>query len=99
MGRALASGPLPLSYTIPGDTTQELRNLIAETPGYDRVTYSPEGRNWLVVSGYRGEDIFYEKYFVRDGIVEGFALEYPSSARELFDPIVETVEDSFRPGR
>jgi hypothetical protein len=52
-----------------------------------------------VVSGYRGEDIFYEKYFVRDGIVEGFALEYPSSARELFDPVVETVEDSFRPGR
>ena len=77
----------------------ELRGLMAETPGYDDVTYSPEGRNWLVVSGFRDGDIFYEKYFVRDGIVEGFALEYPSSARGTFDPVVETIEDSFRPGR
>jgi hypothetical protein len=77
----------------------ELRRLIAGTPGYDRVTYSPQGRNWLVVSGYRGDDIFYEKYFVRDGIVEGFALEYLSSARGTFDPVVEVIEDSFRPGR
>lgn len=78
---------------------RDLRRLIAETPGYDDVTYSPEGRNWLVVSGYRGSDIFYEKYFVKDGIIEGFALEYPAAARDVFDPVVETVEDSFRPGR
>jgi hypothetical protein len=78
---------------------KELRSLIAETSGYDHITYSPQGRNWLVVSGYRGADIFYEKYFVKDGVVEGFAFEYPSSARGLFDPVVEAVEDSFRPGR
>jgi len=76
-----------------------LRRLIVETPGYDDVTYSPEGRNWLVVSGYRGSDIFYEKYFVKEGIVEGFALEYPAAMRGVFDPVVETVEDAFTPGR
>ncbi|HET7715873.1 MAG TPA: hypothetical protein VFK86_09610 [Bauldia sp.] len=78
---------------------RELRGLIAATPGYDNITYSPEGRNWLVVSGYRGDDIFYEKYFVKNGIVEGFALEYSSAARKVFDPVVETIEDTFRPGR
>lgn len=78
---------------------KDLRQLIAETPGYDDVTYSPGGRNWLVVSGYRGSDVFYEKYFVKNGIVEGFALEYPIAARDIFDPVVETVEDSFKPGR
>lgn len=80
-------------------TIQELRRLMADTPGYERVTYTPQGQTWLVVSGYRGDEIFYEKYFVRDGIVEGFALEYPAAARDVFDPVVETVEDSFRPGR
>lgn len=80
-------------------SVQELRRLMAEIPGYDRVTYSPAGRTWLVVSGYRNDDIFYEKYFVRDGIVEGFAIEYPSHARQVFDPVVEAIEDSFRPGR
>lgn len=77
----------------------QLRALIAETPGYGDTTYSRAGQHWLVVSGFRGSDIFYEKYFVRDGIVEGFALEYPTSARRTFDPVVEKIEDSFRPGR
>ena len=79
-------------------STEDLRRLMAETPGYDDVTYSPQGRNWLVVSGYRGSDIFYEKYFLKDGIVEGFALEYPAADRDLFDPVVERVEDSFTSG-
>lgn len=81
------------------NSVDELRRLMAETPGYDRVTYSPQGRNWLVVSGYRGENIFYEKYFVNDGVVEGFALDYPITSRKLFDPVVERIEDSFSPGR
>lgn len=95
-----AGGYLEISAANRGIySIEDLRRLIAGTPGYDDVTYSPEGRNWLVVSGYRGSDIFYEKYFVKDGIVEGFALEYPAAAREVFDAVVETVEDSFRPGR
>ena len=49
------------------------------------------GRNWLVVSGYRGDDIFYEKYFVKDGVVEGFLMEYPAAERQIFDPVVEGV--------
>jgi hypothetical protein len=80
-------------------SVQELRGLIADTRGYDHVTYSTHGQAWLVVSGFRDGDIFYEKYFVRNGIVEGFALEYPTASRSIFDPVVETVEDSFRAGR
>jgi hypothetical protein len=95
-----AGGYLEISAANRGIySVEELRRLMAATPGYESVTYSPQGRNWLVVSGYRGSDIFYEKYFVNDGIVEGFALEYPADARRVFDPVVETVEDSFRPGR
>lgn len=76
----------------------ELRARMARTAGYEDVTYSPEGRDWLVVSGYRGGMVFYEKYFVTDGTVQGFVLEYPENERQLFDPIVEEIEDSFAAG-
>ncbi|SDB59407.1 hypothetical protein SAMN02982931_04798, partial [Bauldia litoralis] len=39
------------------------------------------------------------KYFVNEGVVEGFALDYPITSRRLFDPVVERIEDSFSPGR
>ena len=82
-----SGGSLEISAAHRGiSSVEELRQLIAETQGYDEVTYNPAGRNWLVVSGYRGSDIFYEKYFVKDGIVEGFALEYPAAARDVFEP-------------
>ena len=35
--------------------------LIANAGGYDEVTYHPRGRSWFVLSGYRGDQIYYEK--------------------------------------
>jgi hypothetical protein len=73
----------------------ELRALIDRTEGYEDVTYSPGGNRWLVVSGYRGDDIFYEKFFLKGGSVGGFSVQYPRLLRETYDPIVERMEDSF----
>ncbi|MDQ0326344.1 hypothetical protein J2R99_002213 [Rhodopseudomonas julia] len=81
------------------DGAVDLRALMRGTDGYENVTYSPQGRNWLVVSGYRGSDIFYEKFFVRGDTVQGFSLQYPASMRDTYDRVVEGVEDSFRAGR
>jgi hypothetical protein len=76
----------------------ELIDLIGQTPGYEQVTYLPQGNKWLVVSGYRGDKIFYEKFFLTAGSVQAFKIEYPTRLRTFFDPIVEQMEDSFRPG-
>ena len=62
------------------------------------MTYSPAGRDWLVLSGYRGNNIFYEKYFFRNGVVSGFGMEFPRGAKPRYAPIVERIEDSFRAG-
>ena len=78
---------------------RDLRAAIGKAPGYDRVDYTPSGSNWLVVSGFRGSMIFYEKYFVANGVVEGFSFEYPIAERRFYDPVVEHMEDTFRPGR
>lgn len=65
------------------------------------VTYNPGGRNWFVLSGYKGDDIYYQKVMYSCGgqVVTAFGLSYPAAQRHVYDPIVERIEDSFRPGR
>ena len=74
------------------------RRLLQDEQGYDDVTYAPIGENWLVLSGFRGAKIFYEKYLLRDGIIHAFGMEFPSSAKPIYAPIIERIEDSFGPG-
>ena len=66
--------------------------------GYTEVTYSPSGDNWLVMSGIRGDSIFYEKYFFRGDVVHAFGMEFPSAAKPRYAPIVERIENSFGAG-
>jgi hypothetical protein len=74
--------------------------LISNAGGYDELTYRPRGRNWFVMSGYRGDDIYYEKvmFSCSGKIVNVLAITYPSSSRQKYDPIVESMEDHFGPG-
>jgi hypothetical protein len=83
-----------------GQTPSEFKQwLLENTGGYDAMTYLPRGRSWFVISGYRGEDIYYEKvmFSCRGGVVNVFAISYPKDQRGLYDPVVEQMEDSFRP--
>lgn len=83
---------------IDGETASSLKRRLLGSTGYTDVTYSPSGRSWLVVSGYRGDNIFYEKYFFRGGEIHGFGMEFPSEKKPRYAPIVEEIEDSFRAG-
>ena len=75
--------------------------LLDNAQGYDEVTYRPRGRTWFVLSGYRGEQIYYEKVMFSCGnqVVNVFAMVYPVAERKRFDPVVERMEDQFHPGR
>ena len=77
-------------------TAADLRALIEGREGYENITYTPGGSRWLVVSGYRGPDIYYEKFLIGSDKVRGFSVQYPTAMRDLYDPIVERLEDSFR---
>jgi hypothetical protein len=54
-----------------------------------------------VLSGYRGDDIYYEKVVFSCGeqVVNVMAVTYPSGERDVYDPVVERMEDSFKPAR
>ena len=81
-----------------GETAASLRRRLLGSDGYTDVTYSPAGAGWLVISGYRGENIFYEKYFFSGDEVHGFGIEFPREAKPRYAPIIERIENSFRAG-
>ena len=61
-----------------------------------RADYAPVRQNWAVLSGTHGDKMIYGTC---DGaVISSFALVYPIAEREFYDPIVEDIEDSFRPG-
>ena len=64
-----------------------------------RADYAPVGQTWTVLSGTRGETMVYEKamFSCSGRVINSFALVYPIAERRLYDPIVEAIEDSFRP--
>jgi hypothetical protein len=83
-----------------GQTPSEFKRwLTANTGGYDEQTYVPRGRSWFVISGYRGDDIYYEKvmFSCAGRVVNVFAISYPEGSRRLYDSVVEQMEDTFRP--
>jgi hypothetical protein len=65
------------------------------------VSYAPRGQTWFVLSGESSENVFYEKVIFSCGgrIINSFALMYPVASKRLFDPIVEGIENTFRPGQ
>ncbi len=65
-----------------------------------KIDYAPVGQRWSVLSGTRGDMMIYEKVIFSCGgkVINSFALVYPIAERMFYDPIVETIEDSFRPG-
>jgi hypothetical protein len=48
--------------------------------GYDELTYRPRGHSWFVLSGYRGDDIYYEKvmFSCAGQVINVMAITYPS---------------------
>jgi hypothetical protein len=53
-----------------------------------------------VLSGHRGDQIYYEKaiFSCSGQVVNVLAISYPEAQRDRFDPIVERMEDHFKSG-
>jgi hypothetical protein len=66
-----------------------------------RFDYAPRRQTWFVLSGENDQNVFYEKviFSCSGRIINSFALIYPIASKALFDPIVEGIEKTFRPGQ
>jgi serine/threonine-protein kinase len=73
-----------------------------ETPGKDEtITYRHRERRAVVVSGIRGDTIFYSRHVLScgDQIWNSIHLEYPAAEKDAYDALVTHVSRSLRPGR
>ena len=51
----------------------------------------------MVVSGYDGEMIYYERHeFGADGVIHAVSLRYPTALRDAYDPLVKPVARSLQ---
>jgi len=65
----------------------------------ERITYLVRRPGWLVVSGHRGDRIFYRKAVLVCGTAwHHIAFEYPERMQGTYDPLVSMVSRSLEPG-
>ena len=83
-------------YNALGETLAEA--LTSQSANFDTVTYKTKGKNWFVLSGYKGSDIVYLKLWVGSDAINGLRIEYPSSMKKKYDAVVTKIVRSFRPG-
>lgn len=65
------------------------------------ITYQKRAKGWIVVSGTRGDTIFYRKSILTCGgsIWNDLSIEYPSADQEKYDALVKRVSASLRGGK
>jgi hypothetical protein len=89
------------AHNAEGLSPQDYRTTLLDAfGGYDELTYSPVGRTWFVLSGYRGDDIYYQKvmFSCAGQIINVLSIRFPTSEKPVYAPIIEAIEDRFRPG-
>lgn len=66
----------------------------------EEITYLKRGRSWVVVSGYKGDRIYYRKARLGCGgtVWHHIALEYPAENKRGYDGIVTAISQSLQPG-
>jgi hypothetical protein len=73
--------------------------ILREFGGYDQMDYSPTGKTWFVLSGFRGENIYYQKVMFSCGgsVINVLSVTFPRAEKKFYEGLVETMEDNFKP--
>ena len=66
----------------------------------ETITYQKRGPGWIIVSGTKGDRIFYEKWILtcHDTIWNDLRIEYPEADKPKYDALVTHVSASLRMG-
>lgn len=75
--------------------------LLEEFGGYEELAYQPKGKTWFVLSGFRGDNIYYQKvmFSCRNQIVNVFSISFPTAEKPFYERLIEIMEDNFKSGR
>jgi len=75
--------------------------ILKDFGGYDRMDYSPSGQSWFVLSGFRGENIYYQKVMFSCGnrVINALSITFPTAEKPHYEELIEIIEDNFKPDR
>jgi hypothetical protein len=79
---------------------QYRKTILKEFGGYDQMDYSPSGRTWFVLSGFRGDAIYYQKVMFSCGnrVISALSVTFPRAEKKFYEGLIERMEDRFKPG-
>jgi hypothetical protein len=80
-----------LDYTIETEMKSQSKDL-------EKITYQAKGKNWFVLSGYKGPDIVYLKTYVGEAAINHLYIKYPALKKEVYAETVTRISRSFKPG-
>ncbi len=65
------------------------------------ITYKRQKNNWYVLSGYdhSANTIFYEKYYLVNGVRSGFSIIFPTSEKKKYEKLVTIIAKNFVPSQ
>jgi len=85
-------------FNIDDDTPKSFiaAEMASSEPGY-KITYSKASKDWAVLSGVKGDTIFYERrLFGKDGVIRTVWIEYPPALKSKYDPLVGAIAGSLK---
>jgi len=84
------------SYNGLDDTPDSLvENEKTSPEAGEKVTYSKTGKNWAVLSGTKGDNIFYKRsVFGNEDVIHTVFIEYPAALKAKYDPLVGAIASS-----
>lgn len=79
----------------------QYRAHLLKSEGYEQLTYEKSGKNWLVLSGTRGQEIYYEKYILscNFAVINALRITYPKTAAKLYSPMIAGFVRNFVSGK
>lgn len=78
------------------ETVESLDSTLPEN--FTKVTYRAKGKNWLAMSGYKGDDILYIKAFVGTGSIDQLRIRHPEALAKKYSGATSRIVASFQPG-
>jgi hypothetical protein len=83
-------------YDKLSSTIAALERSLRTSSAFASVAYRASGPDWLVLSGYRGGDVYYARFVLSSDrhVVCGVDIEYPTAGRQAYDPLNGAIAKS-----
>jgi hypothetical protein len=96
--RAADGGTLAIfgRWNVERESPDQFAQRVTPAPAYRQLDYRLVRPTFVILSGFRGNRVYYERYAFsgRDGAIHAFVLEYPAARRARYEPIIARMSAS-----